>query len=92
MSSIRLNAMVEGEDDLGLRLIANTKKLNKPKLERGGNGMNPNWSQPVIQIFVNTFLKEEVIRQHPNEFAKFLVSRAPIIVASFEKAVTGKDE
>jgi len=79
------------EDDFGLRLLANTKKLNKPKLERGC-GMNPNWSQPLIQIFVNTFLKEDIIQQHPNDFAKFISSRAPIIIASFEKSVTGKDE
>lgn len=74
-------------------MIVNTKKLYKPKGDTTKAAMiNQEWSNKLIQIFVNHVLTHEAVKSNPNEFAKFIEAKAPIILSTFEKTITGKNE
>lgn len=76
-------------DDLCIRMIMNSKKLNIKRDEK--RSLSDPFPE-IIQIFREHFLTYPMVRERPNEFAEFLRSKAPTILAAFDKLVSGKHE
>lgn len=81
------------EDDLLIRMIANTKKLTeKPKKNSVQLPLNAISDGTLYQIFTERYLSHSLVQQYPSEFAHFISAKSPTIIGAFEKSIVGKDQ
>lgn len=79
-------------DDLYIKLIANTKKLNTPPQEQDAKTLTSNQVSKLFSVFEKSFLCFDSVSKNTKEFTAFLEKHAPRIVMSFEKQLYGKVE
>lgn len=86
---------MENTDEMYIKLLANSKKISKTKVNTQNNNNKSSLSDKHIQKFLSYLEKDlmcySTIQNNFDEFITFLQRYSPRIVASFEKSITGKD-
>lgn len=77
-------------DDLYIKMIANTKKINQPSTNNKSKPLTTSQVEKLFQILENNYLCYASVSDNMKDFSLFLERNAPKIVAFFEKSINGK--
>lgn len=86
---------MENTDEMYIKLLANSKKMCKTKVNTQSNNSKSSLSDKHVHKFLSYVEKDlmcySIVQSNFDEFIIFLQRYSPRIVASFEKSITGKD-